>query len=61
MRYMGGKHRMGRMIAKELLKLLPGKSAYVEPFCGSCNVIRHIQHPQRIAADSHEDLILETP
>lgn len=41
MRYIGGKHRQGKIIAG-VLKKHTADAVYVEPFCGSLGVARHL-------------------
>lgn len=57
MRYFGGKAR----IAKELCKFLQGElkegQAFVDLFCGSCNVVSKIEADVRLANDLHKELI----
>ena len=57
MRYFGGKAK----IAKELSVFLQSKiipnQAFVDLFCGSCNVVSKIQAKERIANDLHKELI----
>lgn len=57
MRYLGGKHRFSRVIASILNQYVEGTIAYIEPFCGACNVALHVSHPVRLLADIHPALI----
>ena len=62
MRYLGGKHTIGREIASFLHSVCPEflVSAYLEPFCGSLGVFKHMtsySYSQYIAGDLHADLI----
>jgi DNA adenine methylase len=58
--YCGGKVRIGKEIAKVmhahvgLLKF----DTYVEPFCGMCGVMRHVNANERRGSDIVEDLIV---
>ena len=57
MQYFGGKAK----IAKELCKFLQGElkegQAFVDLFCGSCNVVSKIEADVRLANDLHPELI----
>lgn len=57
MQYFGGKAK----IAKELCKFLQGElkegQAFVDLFCGSCNVVSKIEADVRMANDLHPELI----
>ena len=59
--YMGSKSRHAKELLKIMLadQVLPDGShrAYVEPFCGGCNVIDKANVTWRIAGDSNEYLI----
>jgi DNA adenine methylase len=57
MRYMGSKRRIVDDILPIMLKGRGAKQFFVEPFCGGCNVTKHVQG-RRIAGDINEDLIL---
>lgn len=52
---MGSKAR----VAKEIADIINYKNydCYIEPFCGGCNMIDKIDHPERIANDSNPYLI----
>ena len=58
MQYFGGKSRLAKPISQEINRLLQPGQPYVEAFCGSCNVISHVDpHRIRIANDLHYYLI----
>ena len=60
MKYVGGKHKIGKKIS-ELLKLvcLPEDTIYLEPFCGSLGVFKYMtDYKKCYASDIHPDLIL---
>lgn len=54
--YLGGKSKIAKYILPIILKDRKPGQWYVEPFCGGCNVIKHVDGP-RIAADIHPELI----
>lgn len=57
MRYLGGKQKIGKHIAKYILDNYQF-NVYTEPFCGMLGVMRHIPATyQRVANDSHTLLI----
>jgi DNA adenine methylase len=56
MRYMGGKHKIGRQIAEVIQAENP--QHYHEAFCGAFSVGKHIIAPKRTGADICLDLIL---
>jgi DNA adenine methylase len=59
MRYLGGKARGGKQIAEQCLKVLAPGATFVEMFCGSLNVIRHVPPDvRRIAIDACGPLIV---
>lgn len=59
MRYVGGKHHHGRMIARAITVAGHGRTTYREPFVGGGNVLVHIPATfTRYATDIHPDLIL---
>lgn len=55
MRYMGGKSRLGKKIAA-ILKTYQRNRPYLEPFCGSCAVMEHMEGV-RTASDAQPHLI----
>ena len=59
--YVGGKNRIGKDIALKMKELIDKNtiSGYIEPFCGSLGVMKHMvdYHDNLIASDSHCDLI----
>jgi len=62
MKYLGGKHMIGKHIAEQLQMLCPPDMClgYVEPFCGSLGVMRHMTdkgYKTYEAHDKHSDLI----
>lgn len=58
MRYVGGKARTSKDIAKVLNSNLKENQTFVDLFCGSCNVIEKIDNNrERIANDKHTYLI----
>lgn len=58
MQYLGGKSFVGKRIAQICSeKLVPG-ALFVDMFCGSLNVVRHVQHPHRLAVDACGPLIV---
>ena len=62
MQYMGGKAKAGKQIAAYMGKWLfhnPGKTTYLDPFCGACHVAQYTAWMKTcILADRHPDLIL---
>lgn len=58
MRYVGGKHRLAKIIAPELTKTSRG--TYVEPFVGGGAILSAVSRSfaRVIACDLHQDLIL---
>ena len=63
MKYLGGKHKVGKKIAAFISRRCPADSVdgYYEPFCGSLGVFKHM--PDRgyrtcTASDAHSDLIM---
>jgi DNA adenine methylase len=64
MKYLGGKHEIGRRISAFLEEQCPPnliKGGYLEPFCGSLGVFKHMTdkgYKKYIAADIQPDLIL---
>lgn len=64
MKYLGGKQRLGKHLAPFLKKLIAKMSqcnGYIEPFCGSCGVLKNMTNDlslkKIIANDYHPDLI----
>ena len=65
MKYLGGKQRLGKHLApflKMLIKKLPKCNGYMEPFCGSCGVLKNMTDlfpliNKIVANDYHPDLI----
>ncbi len=62
MKYLGGKTRIGKKLAAELCRLASANKvdAYVEPFCGSLGVMKHMTekgYRSYLANDKHADLI----
>jgi len=55
---MGGKHRLGKLIAATIQELVPTCNRYWEPFVGSGAVTEYITHPNITVSDAHPDLIL---
>ncbi len=63
MRYLGGKNRIGRLIAQVLLLHFPSDTVngYCEPFCGSLGVMVHMVnngYKKTLAYDNCKDVIL---
>lgn len=57
MKYLGGKQRLGKHLAPVVQSYANETDGYLEPFCGSLGVMKHITLPNRTAADYHPDLI----
>ena len=60
MKYLGGKHQNGKYIANILNHLSPPENVdgYLEPFCGSLGVFKHMtNYKKSIASDIQPDLI----
>ena len=57
MQYFGGKARIAKVLAAELQSRLQPNQAFVDLFCGSCNVVSKIKADKRIANDLHTELI----
>ena len=62
MKYLGGKHTIGKDISKVLNDLCPPDivDGYIEPFCGSLGVFKQMvdkDYDRYIASDAHPDLI----
>ena len=59
MKYLGGKARVGKQIADQCLKVLAPGATFVDMFCGSLNVVRHVPPDvRRIAIDACGPLIV---
>jgi len=64
MQYVGGKYRIRKQLVDFLLEYVQDANYFVEPFCGSCNVVLELLEnvlflPQRVILnDIHRDLIL---
>ena len=61
MRYLGGKHRLGKEIAEILMRYAPPGTVkgYLEPFCGSLGVTVHmVEHDDCVVSDINKDLIM---
>ena len=58
MQYLGGKSGEGKRIAEVCTAKLKTGSLFVDMFCGSLNVVRHVKHPHRLAVDACEPLII---
>jgi DNA adenine methylase len=57
--YKGGKKRLGKAVAKEIMKFVPHSNVeYFEPFVGMCGVLQHIPLKNRTGCDIHDDLML---
>lgn len=56
MKYMGSKRRIAKYILPIILKDRKPGQWYVEPFCGGCNVIEHVDG-KRIANDYNEYVV----
>jgi len=62
MKYLGGKHGIGKLIAEFMIKNCPPEnvSGYLEPFCGSLGVFKNMTdkgYKKYIASDFQPDLI----
>lgn len=59
MKYMGSKSKVARHIVPIIQKYIDDNQpwAYIEPFCGGCNIIDRIHARRRIAYDRQEYLI----
>ena len=65
MKYLGGKQRLGKHLApflKKLINKMHKCNGYIEPFCGSCGVLKNMTDlfpliSKIIANDYHPDLI----
>jgi DNA adenine methylase len=49
--YQGSKRRIAKKLLEIFNKVLKTNQTYIEPFCGGCNMIEHIQNRPRIAND----------
>lgn len=58
MQYFGGKAGVGRAIAEVCSRFLQPGDLFVDMFCGSLNVVRHVHSNQRHAIDACEPLIV---
>ena len=60
MKYLGGKQKLGKHIAKAMKELVPPSmvNGYLEPFCGALGVFIHMTDEYKCSAsDIHPDLI----
>lgn len=59
MKYMGSKSKVARFIVPIIQEYINDSEpwAYIEPFCGGCNIIDKIHAPKRFAQDKQEHLI----
>lgn len=57
MKYMGSKSRIAKYILPFIQRELQSANAFVDVFCGGCNIIDKIDHPLRIANDKNKYLI----
>jgi len=62
MKYLGGKHGIGKLLAEYMNEKCPPDTVkgYMEPFCGSLGVFKHMtdkDYSKYIASDFHPDLI----
>lgn len=62
MKYLGGKHGIGKLLAEFMLKKCPPETTngYIEPFCGSLGVFKNMTnkgYKKYIASDFQPDLI----
>ena len=62
MKYLGGKHGIGKLIAEYITQVCPYNTVdgYLEPFCGSLGVFKNMtdkQYKKYIASDMQPDLI----
>ena len=57
MRYFGGKAKIAKELSVFLQSKIMPNQAFVDLFCGSCNVVSKIQAKERIANDLHKELI----
>ena len=61
MKYLGGKHGIGKLIAEFISKECPpenAKNGYLEPFCGSLGVFKQMtdrDYKKYIASDKQPD------
>jgi DNA adenine methylase len=58
MQYLGGKAGPGARIAQLCSERLGDNALFVDMFCGSLNVVRHIETPRRLAVDACGPLIV---
>ena len=62
MKYLGGKHGIGKLLAEFMFGVCPPDKVdgYMEPFCGSLGVLKNMtkyDYDKYIASDLHPDLI----
>ena len=62
MKYLGGKHGIGKLLAEFMIKKCPPETVngYIEPFCGSLGVFKNMTdkgYKKYIASDFQPDLI----
>jgi len=61
MKYLGGKHKIGKEIST-ILKDIGKKNnikTYIEPFCGSLGVMKHMTEDFKCkASDNNKDIII---
>jgi len=62
MKYLGGKHGIGKLLAEFMSKICPNDkvNGYIEPFCGSLGVFKNMTskgYKKYIASDIQPDLI----
>lgn len=57
MRYVGGKSRIAKDIAKIINEYTQGEKPFVSLFCGACSVESKVDAPMKLCNDKHEYLI----
>jgi DNA adenine methylase len=57
MQYVGSKYNLKNELIPLITRNLTPERCYVEPFSGGLNIIRHIKHSKRIAADNNKYLV----
>ena len=57
MKYCGGKQKISKPLSAYLQQQLKPNQPFVDAFCGSCNIVSKINATQKIANDTHPDLI----
>lgn len=57
MKYIGSKAKLAKYIIPFMEPYLKQAVAYIEPFCGGCNMIDKVEHYNRIAFDGNPYLI----